>query len=464
VQAQHAEYFLHLAEIAAGELQGAQQVHWFNALEREYDNLQAAMKWSFESGKLELAVQLCVALTRYWYLRGYPSQGSQWAERLLTQVDELPKIMQAQLFSTAAALASGQSNTVQVIHFTEKALALHRELGNVRGIADALNGLGVVALDRGDFQTAIKVYTESLTLCRELKDSWGMARALNNLGLAEFDRRNYPQANNYLKESLEIARQNQDISVAAYALLNLGRTAMYQGILDSSRVYLEESLSLQRQLGNKRGISFALLNLGELFLIKGDSPQAIALCQESLTICLEMNDKRGAGFSYMNLGEAAYNEHQYESARRFSEEGERLMREIGDLWPLANILNDLGRIHIALDHLDQARKLFLESMRIWLEIGDQVSNSMNIIGVGTLLIQENQASHALQLIAAACHKRTLLEMPFSKSAQEYIDQWIETCKEMLTIQDFSEAWQTGEQLTFEQAMEDALSQVQAANS
>jgi predicted ATPase len=457
VYSAHADYFIKLAETAAHQLHGAEQVQWFNCLEREYDNLQSVIQWTFETGQPELTAQLCISLSRFWYLRGYPSQGSQWLERLLIHADELPKLSQAQLLSTAAVLASGQANTTKVIEYSEKALALHRELGNLRGIADVLNGLGVVALDRGDYQRADDIYSESLSLSRQLGDSWGAARALNNLGLTAFDRRDYPQANLYLKESLEIARQNQDISVAAYALLNLGRTAMYQGNYDLGKTYLEESLSLQRQLGNKRGISFALLNLGELFLIQGESARTISLCQESLALCLELGDKRGAGFSYMNLGQAAFNEQNYAQASRYSLESARLLREIGDLWPLANVLNDLGRISVALNQPDLARAAFRESALLWREIGDEVSNTMNIIGMGTLLLQENQVMDAMRLFGAACQHRKNISMPLTQSAQNYVDCWIRAAQEMLDPPAFAESWRAGETMGFEQALQEMLS-------
>ena len=87
---QHANYFLSLAEKAEPHLFGAEQMTWLNRLEREHDNLRAALAWSLrfspefrvlsaecsDSGlstqhsALEIALRLAGALYRFWFRRG----------------------------------------------------------------------------------------------------------------------------------------------------------------------------------------------------------------------------------------------------------------------------------------------------------------------------------------------------------------------------------------------------------
>ena len=46
VQAQHAAYFLALAETAAPQLKGASQERWLPRLDAEHDNFRAALAWA----------------------------------------------------------------------------------------------------------------------------------------------------------------------------------------------------------------------------------------------------------------------------------------------------------------------------------------------------------------------------------------------------------------------------------
>jgi hypothetical protein len=54
----HAQYFLALAEEAAPELYGPDQVSWMDRLEAEHDNFRAALTWTLEEGDAESALRI----------------------------------------------------------------------------------------------------------------------------------------------------------------------------------------------------------------------------------------------------------------------------------------------------------------------------------------------------------------------------------------------------------------------
>src|SRR5215213_4768977 len=101
---QHAVYYLALTEAAEPELTGAQQEHWLGRLEREHDNLRAALAWSlaeneqgarskdagaetagpaFSVQRSRLGLRLAGSLWRFWYVHGYLSEGRDWLNQML---------------------------------------------------------------------------------------------------------------------------------------------------------------------------------------------------------------------------------------------------------------------------------------------------------------------------------------------------------------------------------------------
>src|SRR5206468_3263830 len=54
----HATHYLVLAERAEPELRGARQVHQLNRLEREHDNLRAALRWAEEQADANVSLRL----------------------------------------------------------------------------------------------------------------------------------------------------------------------------------------------------------------------------------------------------------------------------------------------------------------------------------------------------------------------------------------------------------------------
>ena len=79
----HAEYFLNFSEAAEPKLRGPQQAIWLNRMEKEHDNLRAALAWLMEQGEAEKAARLGAALWWFWYSRGYLAEGRKWLDAIL---------------------------------------------------------------------------------------------------------------------------------------------------------------------------------------------------------------------------------------------------------------------------------------------------------------------------------------------------------------------------------------------
>ena len=75
-QRRHAEWCARLAETAEPELNGPRQMASFEKLEREHDNLRAALRWSLDGGDPLLGVRLAAALGRILGNPGLPARSS----------------------------------------------------------------------------------------------------------------------------------------------------------------------------------------------------------------------------------------------------------------------------------------------------------------------------------------------------------------------------------------------------
>ena len=84
VRRRHAAYFLALAEAAESELSGPGAGEWLDRLESEHDNLrQALMTLSGTGADTVTQLRLAAALWRFWWQRGYLSEGRRWLEQAL---------------------------------------------------------------------------------------------------------------------------------------------------------------------------------------------------------------------------------------------------------------------------------------------------------------------------------------------------------------------------------------------
>ncbi|MDQ3458179.1 MAG: NB-ARC domain-containing protein, partial [Deinococcota bacterium] len=114
VQTAHARVFLRLAEEAEAEHRGAEQARWLERLEREQDNLRAALRWSLAGGAPEVGLKLAVALFHFWYYRSHLHEGGQWLEKALevAERDEAWAPLRSRLLSAVGALAASLEDIV----------------------------------------------------------------------------------------------------------------------------------------------------------------------------------------------------------------------------------------------------------------------------------------------------------------------------------------------------------------
>ena len=103
---QHLEFFVRVAEEAEPKLYGAEPAKWLDRLDTEHDNLRAAIEWSIECGKVELGLRLAVALSWFWFMRVYYTEGR---ERIGALIARSGTVSKSPLLTLALARAQNRA-------------------------------------------------------------------------------------------------------------------------------------------------------------------------------------------------------------------------------------------------------------------------------------------------------------------------------------------------------------------
>ena len=257
----HAEYYLALAEEAAPELTGPRQASWLERLEREHDNLRAAITWAFERDRAEIGLRLAGALMRFWEVRGHFREGRGWLERTLSRWPDGPAAARAVALNAAGSLAYHAADYEQAAALHQKALDLRRRLGDRRGMAASLHNLGTTALYLADLDQAEALCEEARSLWREVGDERGVAISLNSSAILARNRGDHARARACYDESLAIFRRLGDTWGTGLVLNNLARVARDVEDWGQVAALAGEALAMFQQLGDRRGISWIFSNL-----------------------------------------------------------------------------------------------------------------------------------------------------------------------------------------------------------
>lgn len=291
IRCAHATHYLALAEEAEPELNGPQQLSWFERLDAEHGNLRAALGWSLERGEAELALRLGSALGPFWANRGHHSEGTRWLEVVISAGGDAAPGLRAKALGALGLVLENYGDLGRLEAPLEESLALYRELGAGHGTASVLRGLGYVELNKGDFERSEALLEESLALSREFGDGFVADAALTGLAVIALERGDLERSEAFMEESLASSRRRGDTKVIAYSLHNWGYSLASRGEYERTAAMAEEAVALFRGLDNRRGVALSLVTLGIAALGRGDPEAAKRLAGESLTLNQEVGDR-----------------------------------------------------------------------------------------------------------------------------------------------------------------------------
>ncbi|HEV8192753.1 MAG TPA: NB-ARC domain-containing protein, partial [Ktedonobacterales bacterium] len=255
-QRAHAHFFLALAEQAASQLNGHDQRTWYLRLDREHDNLRAALRWLLDQdapAECEALLRLAGALGYFWWRRGYHAEGRRWLEVALARAphEVVPAVRIRALLGVGAILTI-QGEVTQAQALLGEGLALAERSQDLAGIAEAQTTLGLRAIYAGELVDGIRLLSEALGRWEALGDPWGQGLTVSYLGLAAVAVGDASAIVSHYTTALQWFDTAGDAHLACIVHCYLGATAWERGDPYSAMAHfqagLRTSLALQDRL------------------------------------------------------------------------------------------------------------------------------------------------------------------------------------------------------------------------
>ena len=225
---------------------------WLDRLERDHDNLRAALRWAIEREDAQLGMRLAWSLQDVWDFRGHYQEGRALQEAVL-------------------ALPAGP------------------ELAGLR--AEILQGSGMLAQRQGDYPAARALVEEALATARRAGDRGVLVHTLATLGSVMRTQGEYAIARPALEECLTLAREAGLLVLTAQALLHLGLlTWEADRDADAAWSLFEQSVALYRDMDKPRSVGIVLVSMGRVARVRGDTATTRALVAEAFALHSQVGD------------------------------------------------------------------------------------------------------------------------------------------------------------------------------
>jgi predicted ATPase len=350
----HADFFLSVARRTEPELMTASQLHGFQVLDEDKQNIAAAMNWAHTSGHRKMLCEFVILLHWYWIVRSHLDVVSHWAE-LISQIDDdFEPEFQAKLYFIRGVIPMAMWHiTPDVAQQLDKALTIYREREDQHGIATVLlYKLGIAA------RPSIAELEELVSRWEKLDDNVGLSMALAIYGIRLAHRGHYDRARSVSLRALELSQVIGDRVRISSVLSDLGNVAFSLGEHDVAMSYFNQALKPAQELQDKYLVARLMRLMGNVATQMGDFAEADNYYQDGLKIFEEIGSRIGAAWILLRWAVLTFKQEQYPLTQLRLCQSLRLMMALNDTAGIVDNVEQLARLSAVTGRHEQAVRAF----------------------------------------------------------------------------------------------------------
>lgn len=266
---------------------------------------------------------------------------------------------------------SGKSDTAKTIFL--RSIKLSREVGDSSNIIFAMNRLGFLYREKGDYPNALISYNQALASNVGEKNKSEAANSYLNIGVVYHDQHNLKDALRYEEIGYKLYLETGEEGRIANCLARIGN--IYLDAKDTLKAldHFQRSMVLFKKANYARGVAVCLNNIANIYKDQHETQKAIDYYNRALTIRENIGDKNGVTILCSNLGELYYEEKQYEKSIFYFNKSLALAISLDYLEEMKANYSGLSETYEALGDNERA----LAYHKLYYAINDSLFNDKN---------------------------------------------------------------------------------------
>jgi predicted ATPase len=290
-RAAHATYFAQRFIALDEDLRHARSNVYFNLLERDYQNVRAALEWLLGGADPQTGINLALAISRYWFDRGLAHEARAWMERAL-QFENVDALLRARVLQCLATVCRNSGDYAEHFALIGQAVEQLRAGGaDAATIGKALAVQSNGARILGDFETSRRLAAQAIQSFEPLNDPYLLAFAHTCIAVTLYSEGRLEDAEaEFMKifDEFEACHAEND---AVLTLVNLGICRLYAGDFDVALARLNAALPRAVSLKHRYAEAWTRVALAIVFTLAGHQEEALEELPRAVRLARAIDDK-----------------------------------------------------------------------------------------------------------------------------------------------------------------------------
>ncbi|MFB7613594.1 BTAD domain-containing putative transcriptional regulator [Kitasatospora sp. NPDC056181] len=395
----HAAYFLELAEHAAPDLRGPDQLRWIARLGAERDNLRAALHHAADTGDADTATRLAAALGPFWTIRGDHAQAVKLLGLALGAPGAHPTTARA--VATAFLLFNRvlSGDLAHPAPAVAEALELARTVDGSAAYPTAALIEASLALTADDADRGLAAIDRDLSRC----DPWGRGMLLLMRAFLQGNHGDLRGTGETLLAAAAAFREAGERWGLALSLTALAHTDSTLGAFDRAIAELQEAIRLLREIDPADDAIIQRAALAVARTRKGDTERARAELLDMVRPSHGLSSPRHLLSARIALGDLARQADDLAEAARHYAEASTDLAHLPTGGPLFNAMlhTSLGHLAVATGDPATAAQRLSEALALASGVPDMPVAAAVGVGVARLRLAGGDAEASAEVLGAA---------------------------------------------------------------
>jgi predicted ATPase/class 3 adenylate cyclase len=284
----HALHYAGVAEEAHSGTRSRDQVAWFERLDRDHENLKAALTWAMDHGRVETAARIANGLWWFWGARGHVDTALTHVRALLAQED-ISVDLRTGLLTGAAYLEFEGGDIEASLPAGEESVELARTLDDQAVLSLALiYWANTASHNFGMWDEAHAAYDEGYGLGEQIGSGWLMGwHALNKGWIYRFEGK-LEEGERWMLVARDHFRDAEVPLGLGWSLSGLAASRGWAGDHEGALEFLEDAREIHAVTGNRGSATWVLFITAMNLSYLGRHDEAREAADEAMILLREL--------------------------------------------------------------------------------------------------------------------------------------------------------------------------------